>query len=372
MSLFYLAYIKLILFRFYSCLRFTINIYLLETAKKKKKKTMSKFWDFRIEHKVFVLHLSNDAGSVMISERTRFASFEMKIGVADAVWMKNTLNEALVKEDAGQFLRKYRASNFVLIAERYFNQRGVFMKFSQVCNGGVRNIIVPEGRSLWGWNKLTACLDNIVGRRLWKGGQPSKVSRSINPLKVKYWKTAITIYRNNTRLSWEDTNRKVESIIKRKSEVCQVAADRVILWCLDEQELRGLLLRPEQLSSYKTVVSMRRWRKEDHWENLKIGVRYSWIGIEWIPLTMWDIHVFKVLGAACGGFLEVAEETINKSHLGFAKIKVKGFESGMIYPVIEISCDGERVCLGVFSFKNLEGDFRGYCNAGPTTRAIVL
>ena len=72
---------------------------------------------------------------------------------------------------------------------------------------------------------------------------------------------------------------------------------------------------PDQLSSYKTYVRMKRWRKEDHWQNLKISVRHSWIGIEGIPLLMWNIHVFKIIGEACGGLLEVVEETKNKSHL---------------------------------------------------------
>ena len=66
---------------------------------------------------------------------------------------------------------------------------------------------------------------------------------------------------------------------------------------------------------------------------------------------MWNIHVFKVIGEAYGGFLEVAEETKNKTYLGYAKIKVKGFESGLINPVIEILCEGEKFCLGAFSIR---------------------
>ena len=74
----------------------------------------------------------------------------------------------------------------------------------------------------------------------------------------------ITIYRTNTRMSWGEIRRKLESITKRKSEVFQVAADRAIFWCLEEQELEGLMLKPDPLSSYKTNVKMGRWRK-GHW-----------------------------------------------------------------------------------------------------------
>ena len=62
---------------------------------------MSRYWDFKIEQKTFVLHLSSDGGSVIISESTRLASFEMTIDVAVAMWMKKMLDEALVMEAIG-------------------------------------------------------------------------------------------------------------------------------------------------------------------------------------------------------------------------------------------------------------------------------
>ena len=73
-------------------------------------------------------------------------------------------------------MRKYRGSGFVLIAEKYGNQNGVFLKFLQVRNGEIRNIIVPGGRFLWGWKKMVECLDNIVGRRSWRGETDRSIS----------------------------------------------------------------------------------------------------------------------------------------------------------------------------------------------------
>ena len=70
--------------------------------------------------------------------------------------------------------------------------------------------------------------------------------------------------------------------------------------------------------------------------NLQIEVRRGWIGIKGIPLIMWNVHVFKIIREACGGLLEVAEETKNKSYLGYEKLKVKGFESGLMNSMIEI------------------------------------
>ena len=56
----------------------------------------------------------------------------------------------------------------------------------------------------------------------------------------------------------------MESIIKRESEVLQIAADRAIFWVQDDKEFESLLSNPDQLSNFKTKVTMGRWRKEDH------------------------------------------------------------------------------------------------------------
>ena len=85
-----------------------------------------RYRDFRIEQKVFVLQLSTDGGCVIVCGKTRLASFEIMVDVAAAVWMKETLDKALGRGDAGQFVRKYRGSSFVLIAERYDNQMCIF------------------------------------------------------------------------------------------------------------------------------------------------------------------------------------------------------------------------------------------------------
>ena len=62
---------------------------------------------------------------------------------------------------------------------------------------------------------------------------------------------------------------------------------------------------------------------------------------------MWNIHAFKAIGKTCGGLLEVAEETRNKTFLGYAKMKVKGFKSGLMNLIVEVNCEGEKVCLGL-------------------------
>ena len=85
-------------------------------------------------------------------------------------------------------------------------------------------------------------------------------------------------------------------MIKRKSDLFQIVADRAMFWCREEQEIEKLLSKSDQLSTFKTMVTMGRWRKEDHWQNLQISVGCSWIGIDGLPLMMWNVLNFKEIG----------------------------------------------------------------------------
>ena len=99
-----------------------------------------------------------------------------------------------------------------------------------------------------------------------------------------------------------------------------------------------------------------------HWDNLQIHVNQSWIGIEGLPINMWNIHVFKIIGKALGGLLDVAPETRTFRFLKFAKIKVRGLEGGFMDPVMEILCQGLHVSLGIFDIVKP----RNYSGAGRT------
>ena len=45
---------------------------------------------------------------------------------------------------------------------------------------------------------------------------------------------------------------------------------------------------------------------------------------------MWNIHVFKIIGKALGGLVEVTLETRKLNFLRYAKTKVEGLEGGFI------------------------------------------
>ncbi|EXB61743.1 hypothetical protein L484_008812 [Morus notabilis] len=66
---------------------------------------------------------------------------------------------------------------------------------------------------------------------------------------------------------------------------------------------------------------MEPWSISSHWEHVKIEHRSSWIGIEGLPLNLWNAHAFKIIGEAYGGSLEVSKDTLDRFFLTFAKNK---------------------------------------------------
>ena len=46
--------------------------------------------------------------------------------------------------------------------------------------------------------------------------------------------------------------------------------------------------------------------------------------------------------------LEIAEETLKKTFLRFAKLKVKGVANGFMHPLMEVPCEGTTTHVGIF------------------------
>ena len=355
---------------------------------------MSGKYTFHTRSKSFSFSLNEYGSYVSIHETHKGRLFTMSLEVEGCKWLTSQLTQIMETHQVENVLRTFRNDKYRLTLTSEVNKDGEFLRLMKVENGSVKSLRIPKEKDGYGWSNFYVFIkkffnldnqqgDNLgrikvvsVGRKDGKGGGPTVANHQRNEdnlglKEIKDWKMAVTIYRTNTKMSWGEISRNLEGITKRKSEVFQLAADRAVFWCWKEKELHGLLLKPDQLSSYITSVKMVRWSKDDHWFNLQIGVRYSWIGIEGLPLQMWNNHVFKVIGEACGGLLEIAEDTKNKSFLGYAKIKVKGHVSGLMNPVIETWCQGEKVCLGAFSLKGAYGGQYGYRSAGLTTRAVL-
>ena len=94
------------------------------------------------------------------------------------------------------------------------------------------------------------------------------------------------------------------------------------------------------------------------------------MGIEGIPLNWWNIHALKVIGAKLGGLVDIAKETLDRSFLTFAKIRVSGFNNGFLPSVLEMPWGSHYVMLGIFPLYDKWGPipFGSGSSLGPAFR----
>ena len=107
------------------------------------------------------------------------------------------------------------------------------------------------------------------------------------------------------------------------------------------------------------VAFIKRWSEDQLWEDQKVFLRNSWIGIEGLPFELWNSQSLKDIGVKLGGLIETAKETIDLSFLQFAKIRCKGFVSGLIEPELAL---GSFVHLRLF---NLGAPVKSSSSATP-------
>ena len=180
-------------------------------------------------------------------------------------------------------VRTFRTDKYRLCLIRGENKARQFLKVMKVENGKVNSLMIPKDKDGVGWSNFYVFikgffssknqLESYTGRNY--DVRVSSKEVKVDSGKIKDWKKAVTIFRSNTRMPWREISRRLEALINRKADVSQVATDRAIFWCYEVNELNDLLMKPEQLSSKVTCVRVKKWKKEDHWENLQIGVQYS-------------------------------------------------------------------------------------------------
>ena len=230
---------------------------------------------------------------------------------------------------------------------------------------------------------MKVCLDNLVGKRFWapKGGrfQVGHKSAKANALDGKShlreanncdifqrswkevvgsrtedhqtgfnrrnWRVAVLVFRFSISMSWRSIKDGLTKLLNVYHDLTPLAADRAVLWCDNEldmikMEKLGRCFLPEI-----GVVKLQRWNPHLQMNNSKIVCSNSWLGIEGLPLNMWNKNVFKVIGRKCGGLLDIANCTEELTCLTQAVVKLKGNSGGFIQERMVLFCWGKRVVI---------------------------
>ena len=292
--------------------------------------------EFRTEHKLFLLTVERGGKSVKIVERNRVKDFILSFELGGANWLCDTILEAVDFQGKNGFLRKFRGSSYVLLAMIDTNRRGRFFRLEKLQEGKLSSIVVPNGIKSSGWRDLRNCMMSILGRermvddRSNEGnvfyGEKCRFLGSKG--EQKNWRLAVVIYRSSSRDSWEGIRVGLSRKLGRRIDLSTLHANRAILWCRDAKE-KSEMLRSEscKLNNVKYVKVMQ-WSLQQHWEDILFQGQNIWVGIEGIPLNWWNLHALKVIGSKLGGVLEIAKETLERSFLTYAKVRVAGFGNG--------------------------------------------
>lgn len=361
------------------------------------------YQEFKTRFKVFLFNLDNRGGHVRITERSVTTDFNLEA----AFWILESARTSIFHGKQGDFRKIFKGSHCKIIMDTGRNKAGNFLRILKVEQGRVKNIIVPGETQEQGWKDFSECLHNIFSRKIGRMGISKQIPVHMrgslkgvhtlqgNERKTGYfgnrsWKDvvmqkqwaeedtepkvekklnlAVVIYRYTLKADWETIRQGLGNLIHRRAVVIPLAADRAITWCLDEEE-KSFLIKVRWIEERnRSIAKMENWTPEVHLNHTQIAVNYSWIGLEGIPLNLWNIHAFKIIGEVCGGLLEVTEETLNKSFLRFAKLKVKGLANGLMNPLMELPCGGVTLHIGIFSLgepDNLHGGFPGLLRRSP-------
>ena len=135
---------------------------------------------------------------------------------------------------------------------------------------------------------------------------------------------AAVIVKYRSQTSWRTIKDQMQRKVGRCLEVVPFTDDRAVFWCVNEREMKTILDRSELYKGKDFLAKIKKWNVYLHWEYVQIEAKYSWIGVDGLPLNLWNLDTFQLIGEACGGLLEVARETKDQSFLMFAKLKVKG------------------------------------------------
>ncbi|KAF4367769.1 hypothetical protein G4B88_011070 [Cannabis sativa] len=123
----------------------------------------------------------------------------------------------------------------------------------------------------------------------------------------KDWSRAVIMFRNNSEVSWSSIFYNLSREINRKLEVSQMFDDRTLIWCKNVEEMDALLRIKKTTipGTGDTIVSFVKWSGEEQNKEVKVECRSSWIGVEGVPLNLWNLEMMGKIGSLCGGMMRL-------------------------------------------------------------------
>ncbi|RVX13431.1 hypothetical protein CK203_020984 [Vitis vinifera] len=119
---------------------------------------------FEVEKKSFQVKFEGSNGGTWVSVTERSRGFVVSVGFGreEVDWLTEHLKKAVELENTRGFTRKFRGENKIHLMEICFNNRGRFMKITEIATR--RNpllLVIPEGDKGSGWEVLRRAILSV-------------------------------------------------------------------------------------------------------------------------------------------------------------------------------------------------------------------
>ena len=142
-------------------------------------------------------------------------------------------------------------------------------------------------------------------------------------------------------MPWRNIQFGLSRLLKFHHDISPLVADGVVRWSISKEDKR----RMEEMGLCTILdvgkVRFERWHPNTQFNDTKIECRNSWIGIEGLPINMWNVHGFKVIGQKCDELLDIARSTTKLTFLSHARVQRNGNKGGFIQEKMELFCWGK-------------------------------
>ena len=319
---------------------------------------------FEVEKKSFQVKFERSNGGTWVSVTERSRGFVVSVGFGreEVDWLTEHLKKAVELENTRGFTRKFRGENKIHLMEICFNNRGRFMKITEIA---IRRkpllLVIPEGVKGSGWEVLRRAIlsvqdysdqvgeerkkmfgNNQLSKSRYRGGRSyaevvaEDGIRSGVPLAAGKWARAVICESKEKVQGWTDEGKAIARMLGVKGMVSinPISAFKGCFFVSTAGRAKWLQ-EQERLLVKGRLVLLRRWSPR---ENMFIPGKFrrGWLVLKGLPFHLWEVDQLKFILKKWGRVTEVARETVKLLDLTKVKLWVEMHPRVVLPALLEV------------------------------------
>ncbi|RVW21778.1 hypothetical protein CK203_114439 [Vitis vinifera] len=290
---------------------------------------------FEVEKKSFQVKFEGSNGGTWVSVTERSRGFVVSVGFGreEVVWLTEHLKKAVELENTRGFTRKFRGENKIHLMEICFNNRGRFMKITEIATR--RNpllLVIPEGDKGSGWEVLRRAIISVQDYSDQVGEERKKMFGII----TGKWARAVICECKEKVQDWTDEGKAIARLLGVKGMVSinPISAFKGCFFVSTAGRAKWLQ-EQERLLVKGRLVLLRRWSPR---ENMFIPGKFrrGWLVLKGLPFHLWEVDQLKFILKKWGRVTEVARETVKLLDLTKVKLWVEMHPRVVLPALLEV------------------------------------